>query len=572
MNEEPKSFWRRSWTGWRGLILWFVLVAVATFILVFTFGLLSHNGLDSDAVPIALLCAAVAVMVMLTFKLIRWLCCWRNARRFFFGAACFFTLIVLAYAVENFRGKRAWEKHKQELEAKGEKFSIPACAPPPVPDEKNFALTPLLRPALEFTRGPEGIIRRDTNGYARLENLRPDVQMPDSTNSLALGSFDKGTLADLEACRIFYRGNTNYPQPTKAGTAAEDILVALSRFDPEMKELREAVATRPYSRFPIEYDYEPSIAILLPHLVHIKSLCRLVHVRAIAELELGRPADALADLQVAFRISDSINAEPILIDHLVRIATIPFNLQTVREGLVRHAWSDAQLAELEKYLASLNVLAEYKVAMRGERAFGTSCLDYMRRHPSSMESFGGLDESEASVMPGGGMMPGGWFYQNMVTISQMHQNFTLPAVNEQTHRIFPEEATKLEKAISDSRVGPYNIFMKLLMPALSKAMLKSARAQFYVDAARVACALERHRLATGKLADSLDELSPKFLEKIPDDVANGKPLQYQKNSDGSYVIYSVGWNLKDDGGETGLGKRLNVDAALGDWVWKMPAK
>lgn len=499
----------------------------------------------------------------------------RILRQLLFCGVCFVTLIVLAYAVENFRGKRAWENHKREWEAKGEKFSIVVLAPPPVPDEKNFALTPLLKPALDFTRGPAGIVRSDTNAYARLENTKINLTMPDATNELVLGSFDKGTFADLEAVREFYRGNTNYPQPAKAGTAAEDILVALSRFDPEMNELRDASVSRPYSRFPIEYGYEPAFEILLPHLAHLKGLCQLAQTRAIAKLELGRTADAMVDLKVGFRVSDSISNEPILIDHLVRIATLAINLQTVREGLARHAWSDAQLVELEKYLASVNVLAEYKLAMGGERAFGTGSVDWLRRQGFRGDPMNFMGEDGgANQSSGFNAMPGGWYYQNMVAISQMHQQFTLPAVDEQARRVFPDATARMEQSISESKTGPYNIFMKLLMPALSKAVQRSARAQFYVDAARVACALERHRLATGSLPDSLDALSPKFLEKIPDDMLDGKLLRYQKNSDGTYLIYSIGWNLKDDGGELGWAKNRKdvVDLTQGDWVWRIPAK
>jgi hypothetical protein len=159
----------------------------------------------------------------------------------------------------------------------------------------------------------------------------------------------------------------------------EDILVALGKFDPEIKELREAAATRASSRFPIEYEYEPQWAILLPHLSRLKGLCALMHVRALARLELGQSPQALEELKLGFHVSDSIREEPFLIDHLVRIATLAINLQTVREGLVRHAWSDADLAELEKHLASVNILAEYKLGMRGERACGIGGLDWLRR-------------------------------------------------------------------------------------------------------------------------------------------------------------------------------------------------
>ena len=115
------------------------------------------------------------------------------------------------------------------------------------------------------------------------------------------------------------------------------------------------------------------------------------------------------------------------------------------------------------------------------------------------------------------------------------------------------------------------------MPALSSAAKKSARWQTFVDAAHVACALERYRLANGKLPATLDALSPRFLESIPTDVIDGQPLRYQLKPDGGYVVYSIGWNKIDDGGKIGWAnssdsKRPLVDITKGDWVWQMPVK
>jgi hypothetical protein len=45
-----------------------------------------------------------------------------------------------------------------------------------------------------------------------------------------------------------------------------------------------------------------------------------------------------------------------------------------------------------------------------------------------------------------------------------------------------------------------------------------------VDQARIACALERYRLANGKYPAALADLIPRFLDKIPADVITGKPM------------------------------------------------
>ena len=580
MNEEPQSNWRKPLTGKCKWLAWFALLGVGTLIINLIGLMLGNHGPVGELLLASFLIALVmAVLGWLLVWFIRWLCCWRNFRRFLFGFACFITLIVLAYAVENWRGKRAWENHKREWIAKGEKFTVAELAPAPVPDEQNFALTPLLKPTMDFTyqNGPgSSVVWRDTNGLAHLQNLRAELRGEGAAqDKLTLGSPEKGTFADLAACREFYRGNTNYPQPTVPGTAAEDILVALGRFDAELKELREAAAARPRTRFPIEYEYQPAWAILLPHLAHLKGLTILTHVRAVAELEARRPVEAFADLKLGFRISDSVSEEPLLIDHLVRIAALAINLQTVREGLVRHAWTDAQLDELEKYLASLNLLAEYKLAQRGERACTTGGLDWLSRQIGT-DAFNYLssDEGGGGYAPVSWALPSGWIRQNMVTISQMHQDFTLAAADEHARRVFPEVCDKLDSKLEKMRVRPYTIFAKLLFPALSKAVRRSARIQTTVDAARVALALERHRIANGALPDTLEALVPRFMGDIPNDLLDGKPLRYRRNPDGSYLLYSVGWNQTDDGGEIAWskGKDPNVDLSKGDWVWQMPVR
>ena len=71
-----------------------------------------------------------------------WLFCWRVASSCLFVLACLATLIGLFYAVENWRGKRAWEQCRRELEAKGEVLDWNALIPAPVPDEQNIFKAP----------------------------------------------------------------------------------------------------------------------------------------------------------------------------------------------------------------------------------------------------------------------------------------------------------------------------------------------------------------------------------------------------------------------------------------------
>jgi hypothetical protein len=122
--------------------------------------------------------------------------------------------------------------------------------------------------------------------------------------------------------------------------------------------------------------------------------------------------------------------------------------------------------------------------------------------------------------------------------------------------------------------NPYNVFAGLLLPALAAPVEKCAYAQNAVSMARVAVALERYRLAHGAFPDSLDVLSPQFIQPIPHDIINGEPLQYERTGDKQFTLYSVGWNEKDDGGVVVFkkGETGGIDISKGDWVWRYPEK
>ena len=382
---------------------------------------------------------------------------------FYFLLLSVVTPLAMWVTIENVRGKLAWEHFKHEWEARGEEFDVASAIPPPVPDDRNFAMTPLLRPIYEFDRGTNGTQWRDTNAYAHLEAIRIDStpeRGPKLPPGSPLGDVAKGTFADLKSFQVFYRGNTNYPQPAVPGTAAQDVLTALGKFKPDLDELNEAAEKRSESRFPIHYEDQPCWEILLPHLSRIKALTQVFELRAVARLELGLTNEAFADLKTGFRLSAAIRDEPFIIDHLVRIATLDIDLQGVREGLVRHSWGDAQLVELEQYLASLDLLAEYKHAMRGERCLNIGGLEYLSRNGfrnSAGTLFGGGDGGVAGVAL---RICNGWLYQNMVETARMHQEYLLEIADEQRHRVFPEFAVRFDKVLGDEARTPDNVLPK----------------------------------------------------------------------------------------------------------------
>ncbi len=103
------------------------------------------------------------------------------------------------------------------------------------------------------------------------------------------------------------------------------------------------------------------------------------------------------------------------------------------------------------------------------------------------------------------------------------------------------------------------------------AVRKFAYSQAQIDMARIACRLERYRLAHGRFPATLDALVPVHGTELPHDVITGLPYIYRLDKDGNYTLYSVGWNQKDDGGDitggSGSGTVSYPSDQSNDWLW-----
>jgi hypothetical protein len=180
-------------------------------------------------------------------------------------------LITFFYAEEDWRGKHSWEKFQREGEAKGEHFNREAFIPPPIPDAQNFASIPLLAAMFDYQYDPTrkadwmfltGVAKwRDYAAYQRTQQL--SVYGLGDNNLPSLSQRQAGKACDLKAWQKYYRSITNFPIATAPQNAANDVLLALTKFDDVLGEIRTA-SVRPNARFPVHYD--EGMAAMLPHL------------------------------------------------------------------------------------------------------------------------------------------------------------------------------------------------------------------------------------------------------------------------------------------------------------------
>ncbi len=463
-------------------------------------------------------------------KLVRWS---------LFILACIVTLVALFYAEENWRGRHAWVKYRREREARGDSFEWSSIIPPPVPEDQNFAAIPLFAELF-----PKSV----TNAV-----LWNAFKLP--TSSSFYGGWHEGHVEDLDAWRTWFT-NT-------------DLLAALSKYDPILRQISEA-SERPYCRFPVRY--EDTYAALLPHLSPLRNFARIYHLRALTELSAGQTDAALDDVQMCLRLADKIKDEPLLISFLVKVAMINLATQPVWEGLGAHRWNDHHLSALQASFENINQFGSFAKALRGERILEYLMMRELIEKPAERA---GLFKLFVENQPAAPLLfraaPAGWIYQNQLRLDRFYAETMLPTMDFEHQRVSPKAASVAALQFENKimRPGPYNFLGGLLMPAISATTSRAAWSQTTVQEVVVACALERYRLEYGQLPDTLDALVPEFLARVPLDVIDGQPLRYRRISGDQFVLYSIGWNETDDGGQIAWTKDQppRQDQQQGDWVW-----
>jgi hypothetical protein len=109
------------------------------------------------------------------------------------------------------------------------------------------------------------------------------------------------------------------------------------------------------------------------------------------------------------------------------------------------------------------------------------------------------------------------------------------------------------------------VVIGLLLPAIDKVVTSRERSEQLQRNLHLAFALAAYYADHGRYPAKLDELVPKHVDQIPDDIFSGKALIYEPEANG-YLLYSVGANGIDEGGRS-----FGDDPPGDDLVIRMPA-
>jgi len=473
--------------------------------------------------------------------------------------------IVLFYVEENWRGPHTWALAEAEMEKKGETTDYAKLIPPAVPDDQNLGALPLF--SFETDPADKGKLKPLKLKQA-LENIHSDdYHLPAITRMFS------GKLSDWNA--ISTSLSKRYASVFKPTSNAPPLsaLAELEALCPAMAEVREAARTRPSCRFLQDYISKAPYDRPTGLSTNLIALAQVLTLHAVLELHADRADLALDDLRPLFEIDTEMRREPELISGLVASGIMQIQMGAIWEGVTTHKWTDIQLVEIEKSLQDIDFISTYQLCLRSE-AIGSFVpeMEFLKDH-LNVNDIIGMANAQAKSNPfldfAAWLIPSGWFDLGKANAVELCYRAADECADVQARRVYPEKSDEMMDALhARTPYTVHDLLLRVAMGPILDSCSAFAMAQAYVDEARIACMAERYRLAHGAYPKSLDELKSFAGIPLPTDIVIGDPYHYVIKPNGSLLIYSVGWNLTDEGGV-----RVNdletdkFDRKRGDWPW-----
>ncbi len=256
------------------------------------------------------------------------------------------------------------------------------------------------------------------------------------------------------------------------------------------------------------------------------------------KVEEGKPDEAATAIADSFGVARALQNEPLVISQLVRVAILYLTVGSLERALSRATFSDKQLMELLKAIQSQENPEALVRALAGNRCIGE---DYFKN--SSM-----YDGIVPFSKVGATIVLYLWDWSGLK--AKDHLNYLrlmhgiISAAGGPANEI-RDLAAEREKEVQQA--PKYLLLTRLLVPTMLDVNRIQLRILGCLRAARAGIAVERFRIANGRLPDSLDELTPKWLDSVPAGPFDDQPIRYKKLAKG-FVTYSVGPDQKDHGG------------------------
>lgn len=377
------------------------------------------------------------------------------------------------------------------------------------------------------------------------EDLEADYVLPEGA--------DNAADVYLEAIQYYYEPNTfetmylpargNYIWPDDAPPFEPNVMRALESTLAKNKtclELADKAARMEHCLWPRKWSVT---YFMTDNLSEIKRFAQLLTEEQLYLAQMQRPDEVFESLQTSLSLVQSLRKQPFLIDHLVAMALKALIASSLEDSLNLTAFTEAQLAELQQQFSQM-----YRDTMMHD-AYVTErvCMIEYQKLTSSQRA-----QYYANTPPS----PGSVVSQQLYSASGLEQTDALrildihDAMLEATLLPYHEQKAAFENIERRMDMGLFGVFHLSLnmLAGHTRVHTLNLRVIGGIMCAETALGVERYRLAHGALPESLEALVPAFIDTVPLDPGDGKPLRYVLREEGGYTIYSIGPDGVDHGG------------------------
>ena len=339
------------------------------------------------------------------------------------------------------------------------------------------------------------------------------------------------------------------------------------------------------------------------HISGMKYREQLASYTAVLALNRQDAAEAALNMNAAVDIVRLYNREAMIISDLVRAACARIAVGATWEGVQSDLLTESQLAGLQTNWESLDLFDTAESSLKMEMASRIESTEWFRKTPNlnfllppgwvplvltnsagNKAASGGLAAGlKRSVMRLYYRYPRYWAWKSSWSFEEeqcalqfydavleavRHTRTTgsfAPALKE-----FDRTAINLTNLYRNSDAHFLN-FSVIDGKGLRSYLIRIVQAETARRLTITAIALKRYHLQRNAYPASLNDLVPAFLSQVPNDLMDGKPLRYQLKPEGDFLLYSVGEDGADDGGDPTPVSGPNDLARGRDMVWPRAA-
>ncbi len=386
-------------------------------------------------------------------------------------------------------------------------------------------------------------------------DLRRNPPVPDADNAALIyqqmyRSFRTKSkqVSALEKDALNITSLTATPNEIAANLGAARELIRLTQLE---FVLMEQAAQKPDCDF--KRPWEQGAALLLPEYADMRKMTRLLVIKAELLDKDGKPLEALKQIEMGGALVRHLGKEPILIGMLVQIAVESILDREWHRLVNRHAGDAAFLARATEVDRAFGELPSLKNSLRGEVWFGISAIESMKNGTYKEENYGLSDEEKAKMPKLNPKMASLYEKNHLIHWRKVFK--MLDAAGNDTakaSRFLVQDEEDIKAAVKADPQG--QAMNAMLTPVFSQTGKKVVQ----IDAMRrmrvLKIELLKYRAAHGAFPKDLSA----FNAKTATDPFAGKPFIYRVEGKG-YILYSVGENGVDDGGQRKVGNTSMAD-------------